>query len=207
MHIPPMNVPHKLLKELANSFKLGKNTLETSYGFFKLKPKIIGAALGINASGDLFPDKVSYKNLSEKNKLSFRRFQGNTLKKLTDEMMSIGVENEQDWLMFKRIFIFYIQMAFLFPSTITKVSLVHIAPIFEMKKITEGNWGAHVLNFIIKGITNYRKEKPRLPWVSNWNRKQLVARIRAEIDGHMGIVKMVETKKKLKEMKEKEKKE
>ncbi|RYR20436.1 hypothetical protein Ahy_B03g065552 [Arachis hypogaea] len=140
MHIPPMNVPHKLLKELANSFKLGKNTLETSYGSFKIKPKTIGDALGLNASGDLFPDKVSYKNLSEENRLIFRRFQGNTLKQLTDEMMSISVESEQDRLMFKRIFIIYIQMAFLLPSTITKVSLVHIAPIFEMEKITEGNW-------------------------------------------------------------------
>ncbi|RYR04542.1 hypothetical protein Ahy_B06g084301 isoform B [Arachis hypogaea] len=45
--------------------------------------------------------------------------------------------------MFKRIFILYIQMAFLLPSTITKVSPVHIAPIFEMEKITERNWGAH----------------------------------------------------------------
>ncbi|RYR03435.1 hypothetical protein Ahy_B06g082384 isoform A [Arachis hypogaea] len=75
-----------------------------------------------------------------------------------------------------------------------------------MEKITEGNWGAHVLNFIIKGIINYRlkkkklingclyalmiiyfhleknkdkkgEEKPGLPW--------LVARTRVEIDGHM----------------------
>ncbi|RYR21297.1 hypothetical protein Ahy_B03g066587 [Arachis hypogaea] len=91
--------------------------------------------------GDLFPDKVSYKNLFEENQLIFRRFQGNTLKQLTDEMMSISVESEQDRLMFKRIFILYIQMAFLLPSTITKVSPVHIAPIFEMEKITEGNWG------------------------------------------------------------------
>ncbi|QHO00095.1 uncharacterized protein DS421_13g403490 [Arachis hypogaea] len=98
MHIPPMNVPHKLLKELANSFKLGKNTLKTSYSSFKVKPKIIRAALGLNASGDLFPDKVSYKKLSEENKLIFRRFQGNTLKNMTDDMMSIGVENEQDRL-------------------------------------------------------------------------------------------------------------
>ncbi|RYR33554.1 hypothetical protein Ahy_A10g048163 isoform A [Arachis hypogaea] len=143
MHILPMNVPHKLLKELANSFKLGKNTLETSYGSFKITPKIIGDALGLNASRDLFPQK------------------GNTLKQLTDEMMSIGIENEQDQLMFKRIFIFYIQMVFLLPSTITKVSPAHIAPIFKMDKITEGNWGAHVLNFIIKGITNFRLKKKK----------------------------------------------
>ncbi|RYR19219.1 hypothetical protein Ahy_B03g063930 [Arachis hypogaea] len=105
--------------------------------------------------GDIFSDKVSYKKLFEENKLIFRRFQGNTLKNLTDDMMSIGVENEQDRLMFKRIFILYIQMAFLVPTTINKVSPVHLAPIFEMDKITEDNWGAHVLNFIIKGITNY----------------------------------------------------
>ncbi|RYR10290.1 hypothetical protein Ahy_B05g078766 [Arachis hypogaea] len=141
MHIPPMNVLHKLLNELANSFKLGKNTLETSYGSFNVKPKTIGAALGLNASRDLFPDKVSYKNLFEENKLIFRKFQGNTLKNLTDDMMSINVENEQDRLMFKRIFILYIQMAFLLPTTINKVSPMHIAPIFEMEKITEGNWG------------------------------------------------------------------
>ncbi|QHO39970.1 uncharacterized protein DS421_4g133700 [Arachis hypogaea] len=129
-------------------------------------------------------------------------------------MMSIGVENEQDHLMFKRIFILYIQMAFLFPTTINKISSVYLAPIFKMDKITEGNWGGHVLNFIIKGIANYRlkkkksidgclfalmiiyfhlaknkdkkgEENPRLPWVSNWNREQLVSMMRAEIDRHM----------------------
>ncbi|RYR43524.1 hypothetical protein Ahy_A08g039928 [Arachis hypogaea] len=133
MHIPPMN-------ELANSFKLGKNTLETSYGSFKVKLKTIGVVFGLNASGDLFLDKVSYKNLSEENKLIFRRFQGNILKKLTDNMMSISVENKKDQLMFKRIFILYIQMAFLLPTTIRKVSPVYIAPIFEMEKTTESNW-------------------------------------------------------------------
>ncbi|QHN93879.1 uncharacterized protein DS421_17g596440 [Arachis hypogaea] len=199
MHTPPMNVPHKLLKELANSFKLEKNTLETSYGSFKVKPKTIEDALGLNASGDLFPDKVSYKNFSEENQLIFRRFQGNTLKQLTDEMMSIDVENEQDRLMFKRIFILYIQMAFLLPSTTTKVSPVHIAPIFEMEKITEDNWGAHVKKsidgclyalmiiyfYLRKNKEKKGEEKAGVPWVSNWNREQLVARIRAEINGYI----------------------
>ncbi|KAL4300174.1 hypothetical protein AHAS_Ahas17G0174500 [Arachis hypogaea] len=101
MQIPPIRVHHKLLKELANSFNLDKNTLETPYG-------------------DLFPEKVSYKELSEENKHIFRRFQGKTLKNLTDEMMSIGVENEQERLIFKRIFILYIQMAFFLPTTISK---------------------------------------------------------------------------------------
>ncbi|XLU67013.1 hypothetical protein S245_026066, partial [Arachis hypogaea] len=40
---------------------------------------------------DLFPQKVDYKKLSEDDKVIFRRFQGKTLKSLTDEMMDIGV--------------------------------------------------------------------------------------------------------------------
>ncbi|QHN91990.1 uncharacterized protein DS421_17g579770 [Arachis hypogaea] len=176
MHIPPLRVHHKLLKELANSFKLGKNTLETGYGSFRVKPSTIGAALGLNASGDLFPQK--------------------------------------DRLMFKRIFILYIQMAFLLPTTINKISPVHLAPIFKMDKIKEGNWRAHVLDFIIKGITDYNlkkkksidgclfalmivyfhlsknkdkkgEERPAQPWIANWNREQLVERMRAEMDEHM----------------------
>ncbi|RYR29257.1 hypothetical protein Ahy_B01g053622 [Arachis hypogaea] len=65
MHIPPMNVPHKLLKELAYSFNLSKSKLDTQHE-------------------DLFPEKVSFKELSEENKESYRRFQGKTLKNLTD---------------------------------------------------------------------------------------------------------------------------
>ncbi|RYR38646.1 hypothetical protein Ahy_A09g043769 [Arachis hypogaea] len=74
MHIPPLRVQHKILKELANSFKLGKNTIKTGYGSFKVRPKTIGAALGLNTSGDLPPQKVNYKDLSEDNKQIFRRF-------------------------------------------------------------------------------------------------------------------------------------
>ncbi|QHO08386.1 uncharacterized protein DS421_14g472140 [Arachis hypogaea] len=225
MHIPPLRVHHQILRELANSFKLGENRLETSYGSFKIRPKIIGAALGINASGDLFRQKINYKDLSEDDKQIFRRFQSKTLKNLTDEMMAIGVDNEQDRLMFKRIFILYIQMAFLLPTTINKISPVHLALIFEMDTITERNWGGHVLSFIIKGITDYKlkkkkaidgylfalmiiyfhlsknkdkkmAERPPEPWIANWTKEQLVERMSAKREEHMGIVKMAEAKKK-----------
>ncbi|QHO19017.1 uncharacterized protein DS421_11g325320 [Arachis hypogaea] len=95
MHIPPLRVHHQLLRELANNFKLGENRLETGYGSFKIRPKTIGDALGINASGDLFPQKVNYKDLYEDDKEIFRRFQGKTLKNLTDEMMDIGVDKKR----------------------------------------------------------------------------------------------------------------
>ncbi|RYR49473.1 hypothetical protein Ahy_A07g035979 isoform B [Arachis hypogaea] len=128
--------------------------------------------------------------------------------------MAIGVDNEQDRLMFKRIFILYIQIAFLLPTTINKISHVHLAPIFKMDTITERNWGAHVLNFIIMGITDYNLkkkkaidgclfalmivyfhlsknkdkkggERPPEPWIANWTRERLVERMRAEMEEHM----------------------
>ncbi|RYR68248.1 hypothetical protein Ahy_A03g014727 [Arachis hypogaea] len=99
MHIPPLRVHHQVLRELANNFKLGENRLETRYDSFKITPRKIGDALGINATGDLFPQKVDYKKLSEDDKVIFRRFQGKTLKSLTDEMMDIGVGNEEERLM------------------------------------------------------------------------------------------------------------
>ncbi|RYR53818.1 hypothetical protein Ahy_A06g029069 [Arachis hypogaea] len=139
MHIPPLRVDHQLLRELANNFKLGENRLKTGYGSFQITQKKIGHALGINATGDLFPEKVEYKKLSDDDKIIYRRFQGKTLKSLTDEMMEIGVCNEEERLMFKRIFILYIQMAFLLPTTINKISPVHLAPIFKMDGIWERN--------------------------------------------------------------------
>ncbi|RYR57628.1 hypothetical protein Ahy_A05g023331 [Arachis hypogaea] len=50
MHIPPLRVNHQVLRELANNFKLGEHRLKTGYGSFKISLKIIGDALGINAS-------------------------------------------------------------------------------------------------------------------------------------------------------------
>ena len=39
MHIPPLRVPHQVLRELANNFKLGENRLKTGYGSFKITQK------------------------------------------------------------------------------------------------------------------------------------------------------------------------
>ncbi|RYQ81376.1 hypothetical protein Ahy_Scaffold1g107327 [Arachis hypogaea] len=75
MHIPPLRVDHQLLRELANNFKFGENRLKTGYGSFQITPKKIGDALGINATGDLFPEKVEYKKLSDDDKIIYRRFQ------------------------------------------------------------------------------------------------------------------------------------
>ncbi|QHN87511.1 uncharacterized protein DS421_16g555750 [Arachis hypogaea] len=184
MHIPPLRVHHQLLRELDNNFKLGENRLETGYGSFKITPRKIGHALGINATGDLFPQKVDYKKLSEDDKVIFRRFQGKTLKSLTDEMMDIGVGNEEDRLMFKRIFILYIQMAFLLPTTINKISPGITDYKEKKKKAIDGCLFALMIIYfhLSKNKGKKRAERPPKPWIANWSKEQLVERMNAETE-------------------------
>ncbi|RYR13449.1 hypothetical protein Ahy_B04g070446 [Arachis hypogaea] len=166
MHIPPMNVPHKLLKELTYSFDLIRNTLDTWYGVLSINQENIGAALDLNAYGLLFPSKVNFKEFTEEDKEVYRSFQGKTLKQLTDLMMEIGVDGDEDRLTFKRAFILYIQMSFLSPTTINKVSPIHMPPIFCVDTIREWNWGGHILDFLIKGISEHILKKNSLMVVS-----------------------------------------
>ncbi|QHO46362.1 uncharacterized protein DS421_6g186730 [Arachis hypogaea] len=182
MHIPPLRVDHQLLRELANNFKLGENRLKTGYGSFQITPKKIGHALGINATGDLFPEKVEYKKLSDDDKIIYRRFQGKTLKSLTDEMMEIGVGNEEERLMFKRIFILYIQMAFLLPTTINKISSGITDYQEKKKKAINGCLFALMIIYfhLSKNKGKNRTERPPKPWIANWTKEQLVERMTAE---------------------------
>ncbi|QHO25567.1 uncharacterized protein DS421_12g382140 [Arachis hypogaea] len=163
MHIPPLRVHHQLLRELANNFKLGKNRLETGYGSFKITPRKIGHALGINATGNLFPQKVEYKKLSEDDKIIFRRFQ---------DGVPFANDNKQNLVC---------------PP----------GPNFSDGRHLRAKLGGHVLTFIVKGITDYKKkkkkaidgclfalmiiyfhlsknkgkkraERPPKPWIANW---------------------------------------
>ncbi|KAL4275813.1 hypothetical protein AHAS_Ahas20G0144700 [Arachis hypogaea] len=68
MHIPPMNLPHKLLKELAYSFDVVTNILDTRYGVLTINPENIRVVLGFNASGNLFPKKVNLKSFLRRKK-------------------------------------------------------------------------------------------------------------------------------------------
>ncbi|QHO13593.1 uncharacterized protein DS421_15g516820 [Arachis hypogaea] len=182
MHIPPLRVDHQLLRELANNFKLGENRLKTGYGSFQITPKTIGDALGINATGNLFPEKVEYKKLSDDDKIIFKRFQGKTLKSLTDEMMEVGVGNEEERLMFKRIFILYIQMAFLLPTTINKISPGITDYQEKKKKAIDGCLFALMIIYfhLSENKGKKRAERPPKPWIANWTKEQLVERMTAE---------------------------
>ncbi|RYR60910.1 hypothetical protein Ahy_A04g017998 [Arachis hypogaea] len=158
MHIPPLRVDHQLLRELAKNFKLGENKLKTGYGSFHITPKKIGDALGINATGDLFPEKVDYKKLSDDDKIIYIRFQGKTLKSLTDEMMEIGVGNEEERLM-------------------------GITDYQEKKKkaINGCLFALMIIYFhLSKNKRKNRVERPPKPWIANWTKEQMDSRKRKQ---------------------------
>ncbi|QHO38403.1 uncharacterized protein DS421_4g120040 [Arachis hypogaea] len=129
-------------------------------------------------------------------------------------MMEMNVDEKESRLKFKRTFMLYIQMCFLLPTTINKISSVHMPPILHVDTIREQNWSGHVLNFLIKRIREHTLEKkyavngnlfalmivyfhefthknksvhtiPGPPWVQRWTGKLLVERIQVEIKNDM----------------------
>ncbi|RYR74567.1 hypothetical protein Ahy_A02g009288 [Arachis hypogaea] len=124
-------------------------------------------------------------------------------------------------------------MSFLLPTTVNKVSLVHLPPIIDLGAILEYNWGGHVLNFLIKGIRQHIVKKKYVvngclfalmivyfhestyknkladaifgpPWVQHWTRKLLVKRIQAEIKQDMSTCqKQLKQRKKVEKKKKK----
>ncbi|QHN76343.1 uncharacterized protein DS421_19g643070 [Arachis hypogaea] len=163
MHIPLLRVHHKILKELATFFKLGKNTLEIGYGSFKVRPRIIGAALGINASGSPHVQEDFHP--------------------LYTDGVPVTNHNKQN---------------------------LPCAPDYNLKKKKAIDGYLFVLMIVYFNLSKHKDKKgeERLPepWIANWTREQLVERMRAEMEEHMGIVKMAETKEKMKEIKKKKQK-
>ncbi|RYR56939.1 hypothetical protein Ahy_A05g022675 [Arachis hypogaea] len=175
MHIPPLRVDHQLLRELANNFKLRENRLKTGYGSFQITPKKIGDVLGINATGDLFPEKVDYKKLSDDDKIIYRRFQGKTLKSLTDEMMEIGVGNEEERLIR--------HIGEKLGGHVLTFMVKGITDYQEKKKkaINGCLFALMIIYFhLSKNKGKNRTERPPKPWIANWTKEQLVERMTAE---------------------------
>ncbi|RYR03271.1 hypothetical protein Ahy_B06g082121 [Arachis hypogaea] len=173
IHIPPLRVHHQILRELANSFKLGENRLKTGYDSFKVRQKTIGAVLGINASGDLFPHKVIYKDLSEDDKQIFRRFQDG-VPVTNDNKQNLtcapgpnfrdGHNNRAE--LGRACFEFYHQG--------------HNRLQAEKKKaIDDCLFSLMIIYFhLSKNKDKKRTERPPEPWIANWSKEQLESKKR-----------------------------
>ncbi|KAL4316973.1 hypothetical protein AHAS_Ahas15G0338600 [Arachis hypogaea] len=71
----------------------------------------------------------------------------------------MSLDGEENRLKFTRIFILLIQNCFLLPTTMSKVSLIHMSTIFDTENTRGQNWATHVLNFLIKGLKSHKNEE------------------------------------------------
>ncbi|XLT82634.1 hypothetical protein HN873_004387 [Arachis hypogaea] len=90
-HIPGLNVTHKLLKELANSFDPFNNFMDTWYGVIKITLDKIMDVLGLNASGNCFQNKIIYKEITEEQKKA-ESFKGCSLSLLIKSLIDMSVD-------------------------------------------------------------------------------------------------------------------
>ncbi|KAL4374809.1 hypothetical protein AHAS_Ahas05G0218900 [Arachis hypogaea] len=138
-HIPALNVSHKLLKELTYSFDLYNSTLQTRYGVIEITLKKKRDSLGLNASRERYPNKITNKEINKEQKEVIENFKGCTLSQLTKSLIDMSVDGLKNQLKFKRTFILFIQKCYLLPTTINKIFPIHMPPILHMDTIQEWN--------------------------------------------------------------------
>ncbi|RYR24669.1 hypothetical protein Ahy_B02g058184 [Arachis hypogaea] len=156
MHIPPLRVDYQLLRELANNFKLGKNRLKTGYG-------------------DLFPEKVEYKKLSDNDKIIYRRFQDGVpfanddkqnIARAPGPNFKMDSISERNW-----------------GGHVLTFMVKGITDYQEKKKkaINGCLFALMIIYFhLSKNKGKNRAERPPKPWIANWTKEQLVERMTAE---------------------------
>ncbi|KAL4286205.1 hypothetical protein AHAS_Ahas19G0062900 [Arachis hypogaea] len=70
----------------------------------------------------------------------------------------MSMDREKNRLKFKRTFILFIQKCFLLPTTMSKVSPIHMPATLDTKNTRGRNRTTHVMNFIIKGIKSHKNK-------------------------------------------------
>ncbi|RYR63118.1 hypothetical protein Ahy_A04g020910 [Arachis hypogaea] len=177
MHIPPLRVDHQLLRQLANNFKIGENKLKTGYGSFQITPKKIGHALGINATGELFHDKFIYKDLSDDDKIIFRRFQDG-VPSANNDKQNIACAPGPNFSDGRHL------RAKLGGHVLTFMAKGIEDYKKKKKKAINGCLFALMIIYfhLSKNKGKNRAERPPKPWIANWTKEQLVQRMTEEIE-------------------------
>ncbi|RYR65657.1 hypothetical protein Ahy_A03g011584 [Arachis hypogaea] len=187
MHIPPLRVHHQIIRELANSFKLGENRLETGYDSFKVTQKNKGCtwhqcvrksiiriflkmtnkfledSRAPHVQEDFHPlytDDVPVTNDNKQN-----------LTCAPDPNFQDGHNNRAE--LGRTCFEFY-------HKGITDYKV-------KKKKAIDGCLFALMIIYfhLSKNKDKKRAERPPEPWIANWSKEQLIERMRAEMEDHM----------------------
>ncbi|MED6208057.1 hypothetical protein PIB30_041449 [Stylosanthes scabra] len=107
-HLPNYNLRQHMLKELVNIFNIHDNTIHSVRGDVEITTDKIGKALGLSWNGEPFDDKMSEKDLSDKDHAVFKLFQGKSQVELTMLVKRTPVDTEANRNLFKRAFLIFI---------------------------------------------------------------------------------------------------
>ncbi|KAL4343353.1 hypothetical protein AHAS_Ahas11G0069900 [Arachis hypogaea] len=181
-HIPAINVPYKLLKELAYSFYLYNSTLDKRYGVIKITPEKIGNALGLNASGECYPNKYVYKEINEEQKEVVESSKGCSLSLLTKSLLDMNAAHVLNFLI-NGIRVHKLENKFAIDGCLFALMIVYFYESTYKNRPVDRTLGP--------------------PWMQYWTRKKLVKRIESEVKDEMSLIRRAQ----LRDQSKKEKKE
>ncbi|MED6208110.1 hypothetical protein PIB30_041982 [Stylosanthes scabra] len=98
------NFSNLIMMELVDSFHIPDNTIRTNIGRFKVDATKVGHALGLNAMGGLYRQKMLKKEVPREQYEAADKFRKKSLADLRDMMTQIKLDTEEDITNFKRAF-------------------------------------------------------------------------------------------------------
>ncbi|KAL4321528.1 hypothetical protein AHAS_Ahas14G0119500 [Arachis hypogaea] len=158
-HVPKMNVSQSLLRELAAHYDEYYRYLDTLYGKISITPEKVVAALGINHSGNRFPEKVKYIKLNEADKEIIDGFKCATLASLTKYILDMSVEGGGELEKILENFCCLCPEVLLAAEDGKHGLPIHKPHVFHVDNIRQWDWATHLLSFLRKGIEARRKGK------------------------------------------------
>ncbi|MED6188195.1 hypothetical protein PIB30_083771 [Stylosanthes scabra] len=152
------NFSNLIMMELVDSFHIPDNTIRTNIGRFKVDATKVGHALGLNATGGLYRQKMLKKEVPPEQYEAADKYRKKSLADLRDMVTQIQLDTEEGITNFKRAFILYVQKAVLCPNNSKPLSPKTLPTILDVTNPRAMNWGRHVYSFLLNGITEMKKK-------------------------------------------------
>ncbi|MED6190032.1 hypothetical protein PIB30_101754 [Stylosanthes scabra] len=152
------NFSNLIMMELVDSFHIPDSTIRTNIGRFKVDATKVGHALGLNATGGLYRQKMLKKEVPPEQYKAADKYRKKSLADLRDMVTQIQLDTEEGITSFKRAFILYVQKAVLCPNNSKPLSPKTLPTILDVTNPRAMNWGRHVYSFLLNGITEMKKK-------------------------------------------------
>ncbi|MED6139726.1 hypothetical protein PIB30_086494 [Stylosanthes scabra] len=102
--------------ELVDSFHIPDSIIRTNIGRFKVDATKVGHALGLNATGGLYRQKMLKKEVPREQYEATDKSRKKSLADLRDMVTQRALDTEENITNFKRAFILYVQKPILCPN-------------------------------------------------------------------------------------------